>query len=126
MVHRIHMGVALDNTYSAGGTTGVNFNGVRFPGDPRNCSKCHLGNSYTIPLPDGLIPTIAARFFYSPLQPIAAACLGCHNGRDTAAHAFTMTTPIGESCQVCHQEGADFAVSKVHARGEAWPPEDAR
>jgi OmcA/MtrC family decaheme c-type cytochrome len=126
MAHRIHMGVALDSTYSAGGTTGTNFNGVRFPGDPRNCSKCHVGTTYTVPLPDGLIPTTALRFFYSPLQPTASACLGCHNGVDAAAHAFEMTAPFGESCPVCHQEGADFAVTKVHARDRVWPPEDAR
>jgi OmcA/MtrC family decaheme c-type cytochrome len=126
MIHRIHMGVVLESTYSAGGTTGLNFNGVRFPGDPRNCSKCHVGTTNTIPLPDGLIPTIAARFFYSPLQPTAAACLGCHNALHAAAHAFAQTTVFGESCEVCHAEGADFAVSKVHARREAWPPEDAQ
>ncbi len=126
MIHRIHMGVELDNTYSAGGTTGTNFNGVRFPADPRNCSKCHVGTTYMLPLPGGLIPTLAARFFYSPLQPAASACLGCHNGEDAAAHAFQMTSPFGESCEVCHKEGAGFAVGKVHARTSVWPPEDAR
>ncbi len=126
MIHRIHMGVVLENTYSAGGTTGTNFNGVRFPADPRNCSKCHVGTTYQVPLPDGLIPTKAPRFFYSPLQPTAAACLGCHNGEDSAAHAFQMTSPFAESCSICHQESGDFAVTKVHDRKTVWPPEDAR
>jgi len=126
MIHRIHMGVALENTYSAGGTTGTNFNGVRFPADPRNCSKCHLDNTYLVPVPDGLIPTIAARFFYSPMGPTASACLGCHNAEHAAAHTYQMTAPFAESCEVCHGESADFAVSKVHNRNTIWPPEDAR
>jgi OmcA/MtrC family decaheme c-type cytochrome len=126
MVHRIHMGVALDQPYAAGGTTGTDFTGTRFSGDPRNCAKCHVNNSYLLPLPDGLIPTKAPRFFYSPMQPTAAACLGCHNGEDAATHAYVMTTPLGESCAVCHQEGADFAVTKMHAQDTVWPPEDAR
>ena len=113
MIMGIHMGQNLDETYTINTT---NYNGLRFPGDQRDCAKCHVGTTYTVPLPDGLLPTINPSFFYSPLQPAASACLGCHNGEDAAAHAYQMTAPFGESCPVCHQEGADFAVSKVHAR----------
>jgi OmcA/MtrC family decaheme c-type cytochrome len=131
MLMRIHMGVAADEIYVAGGLAGENhtdFGGLRFPADPRNCAKCHVDNppTYTVPVPDGLIPTVAPAFFYSPVQPTASACLACHNGKDAAIHAFQMTAPFGESCPVCHEEGADFAVTKVHARDEIWPPEDAR
>ncbi len=128
MIHRIHMGVALDNTYNAGGQPGENhqnWNGVRYPADPRDCSKCHVGTTYTLPLPDGLVATDAPAFFYSPVQPAASACLGCHNGQDAAAHASLMTASLGESCDVCHGEDAAFAVTKVHARNTVWPPEDA-
>jgi len=113
MIMGIHMSQLLENTYTINTT---NYNGLRFPGDQRDCGKCHVGTTHTVPLPDGLIPTIDPTFFYSPLQPTASACLGCHNGTDAAAHAYQMTAPFGESCQVCHQEGADFAVSAVHAR----------
>ena len=128
MVHRIHMGVALDNDYSIFGFSGtpINFNGTRYSGDPRNCAKCHVNNSNLVPVPDGLAATEAPAFFYSPVQPTASACLGCHNGEDAAAHAYQMTAPFGESCPVCHQEGADFAVTKVHAIDEIWPNEDAK
>jgi hypothetical protein len=129
MIMRLHMGVALDNPYRAGGTTGTDFTGVRFPADPRNCSKCHVDSpppTYTVPVPNGLIPTTDKSFFYSPIGPTASACLGCHNGEDAAAHAYQMTSPFAESCSVCHQEGADFAVTKVHARDTIWPPADAR
>jgi OmcA/MtrC family decaheme c-type cytochrome len=123
MVHRIHMGVEMDETYTVSET---NFNGVRFSGDPRNCTKCHVETTYTVPVPDGLSATDAPAFFFTPVQPTASACLGCHNGADAAAHAYQMTAPFGESCPVCHEEGADFAVTKAHTRDKAWPPEDAR
>jgi OmcA/MtrC family decaheme c-type cytochrome len=132
MIMRIHMGVAADEVYVAGGTADeahTNFGGVRYPGDPRNCAKCHIDKpapTYTLPLADGLLPTVAPKFFFSPVQPMSASCLSCHNGEDAAAHADLMTAPIGESCTVCHQEGADFAVTKVHARRTVWGPEDAR
>jgi hypothetical protein len=129
MIMRLHMGVAADNTYKAGGTTGTDFGGLRFPADPRNCAKCHVDTpdpTWTVPVPDGLIANIDKSFFYSPIQPTASACLSCHNGQDAAAHAYLQTAPFGESCPVCHQEGADFAVNKIHVRDEIWPPEDAR
>jgi OmcA/MtrC family decaheme c-type cytochrome len=111
MVHGIHMGENLDNVYTINST---NYNGLRFPGDQRDCSKCHVETTYTLPLPNGLIPTIDASFFYSPLLPTAAACLGCHNSINDAAHAYLNTAFFGESCSVCHAEGARFAVTEVH------------
>jgi OmcA/MtrC family decaheme c-type cytochrome len=128
MVHRIHMGVELDSPYSVVGFNGspINYNGVRYPADPRDCSKCHVGNTYTLPLAGGLRATDAPAFFYTPIQPAASPCLGCHNGQDAAVHAYLNTTSFGESCAVCHQEGSEFAVSKVHSRDKAWGPEDAR
>jgi OmcA/MtrC family decaheme c-type cytochrome len=115
MVMGIHMSDQLDEPLLVNTR---NYKGLRFPGDPRDCAKCHVTDpapTFTVPVPDGLIPTVDPSFFYSPLQPTASACLGCHNGEDAAAHAYQMTAPFGESCPVCHQEGADFAVTKVHA-----------
>lgn len=117
MIHRIHSGADLSRDYTVYRTRGVfNFNEVVFPGDRRNCAKCHVNESYQLPVSDGLAKTLAPREFYSPLGPAASACLGCHDGEDAAAHTYLMTAPFGESCAVCHGEGADFAVSKVHAR----------
>jgi OmcA/MtrC family decaheme c-type cytochrome len=113
MIMGLHMGSSLTSPVTINTT---NLNGLQFPGDQRDCAKCHVGTTYTVPLPAGLIPTVDPTFWYSPLQPTASACLGCHNGPDDAAHAYQMTSPFSESCQVCHQEGADFAVSAVHAR----------
>ena len=116
MIHRIHSGEELSRDFTVYRSRGVfNFNGVRFPADRRDCAKCHVNKSNQLPLPEGLANTVAPREFYSPLGPTASACLGCHDGQDAAAHTYLMTAPFGESCAVCHEEGADFAVSKVHA-----------
>ncbi|OFV91924.1 MAG: hypothetical protein A3H28_08530 [Acidobacteria bacterium RIFCSPLOWO2_02_FULL_61_28] len=111
-IHRIHTGEELKNEW----TVGRNYNGLRFPGDRRNCASCHVNNSNQLPLPEGMANTDSPGLFYTPLGPAASACLGCHDSKDAAAHAFQMTAPFGESCAACHGEGRDFAVSKVHAR----------
>jgi OmcA/MtrC family decaheme c-type cytochrome len=91
---------------------------VRFPGDRRDCLTCHVAGTYLVPdeLPAGRLATNTPRDWYTPQQPIAAACLGCHDTRATAAHAFVSTAPFGEACAACHGNAADFSVDKVHAR----------
>ncbi|MBI2816998.1 MAG: OmcA/MtrC family decaheme c-type cytochrome [Acidobacteria bacterium] len=111
-IHRIHTGEELENEWEVG----RNYNGVRFPGDRRDCAKCHVNNSNQLPVPAGLAWADTPLLFYTPTGPTASACLGCHDGMAAAAHAYLMTAPFGESCAVCHGESADFAVSKVHAR----------
>jgi len=56
--------------------------------------------------------------FTPATAPIAAACLGCHDEKSTASHALANTTSLGESCATCHGANAEFAVDKVHARGQ--------
>jgi OmcA/MtrC family decaheme c-type cytochrome len=122
MIHRIHSGEELSRDFTIYRSRGVfNFNEVLYPGDRRNCAKCHVNESNELPLPANMANTAAPREFFSPLGPAASACLGCHDTEDAAAHAFqnSATFPSGrtaESCAVCHGEGADFAVSRVHAR----------
>lgn len=117
MVHRIHMGTRLPEEYTVytANKEKHRWKENRFPGEQRDCATCHLGDAYKLPLPEGLASTDAPRFFYTPLGPAASACLGCHNGKQTASHAYQMTSPFGESCDACHGEGLDYAVSKVHA-----------
>ena len=118
MIHRWHTGHALTRefrVYRGFGIFSPNEE-VFFPGDRRNCAKCHVGNSYQLPLPESMANTLAPREFYSPLGPAASACLGCHDSRETAAHATLQTSSFGEACAACHGEGKEFAVSKVHAR----------
>ena len=118
MIHRLHTGENLEQDFTIYGYGGRphNYNGLRFPGDLRKCDACHVAGTYTVPLPDGVLPTPTPRDWYPLMQPTAAACLACHSAQDAAAHAYTMTAPFGEACEVCHGNDADFSVDKVHAR----------
>ncbi|MBI4297377.1 MAG: hypothetical protein HY676_02465, partial [Chloroflexi bacterium] len=133
MIHRIHTGEDLTRDFtnyrSIGGGLFI-FNEVRFPGDRRNCEKCHIPGSNLLPLPATEANTVAPRELYSPLGPAAAACLGCHDSTKASAHAQTMTSSSGEACAVCHGTGRDFDVAKVHdvskSLGEEVPTAVAR
>jgi OmcA/MtrC family decaheme c-type cytochrome len=111
LIHRLHRGTELTQTY-------LDFNGLRFPGDLRKCQMCHTGDSQQVPdvEPAGRLATSTPRDWYSPQQPTAAACLGCHDTQSAAAHAFTNTAPFGEACAACHGADAEFSVDKVHAQ----------
>ncbi len=120
LIHHIHRGTDLTREFSVRGN---DFSEVRFPGDLRDCETCHVEDTYTIAADDGefpllpdLLPTQAPGDFFSPLPPITAACVACHDTEAAAAHAYTMTAPFGEGCGACHGRGAGFAVEKVHAR----------
>ena len=124
LVHRIHQGeesaaggqMTPYVVYGFGGSRN-DFSDVRFPGDLRDCAKCHVNNSQLLPLPAGRVAVVNPQAWYSPMGPTAAACTACHTQRSTGAHASINTSPaLGESCDVCHGTGADFAVDKVHAR----------
>jgi OmcA/MtrC family decaheme c-type cytochrome len=124
LIHRIHKGENLTQDFTVYGNGGSlhNYNDVRFPGDLRNCAKCHTGTAYTLPLPTGIASVNTQRDYFAPQGPATAACLGCHDSKDTAAHAFlnTVTFPgaslSAEACATCHSTGKDWAVEKVHAR----------
>jgi OmcA/MtrC family decaheme c-type cytochrome len=125
LIHRIHTGENLtqDFTIFGFGGTANNFNEVRFPGDTRNCAKCHVSTAaYVPPLQTGIASVNTPRDYFSPQGPATAACLGCHDNKDAAAHAYLnsatfpgSTTP-SEACATCHGSGKDWAVDRVHAR----------
>jgi OmcA/MtrC family decaheme c-type cytochrome len=124
MIHRIHTGENLNQDYTVYGHGGraVNFNGIAFPGDRRDCAKCHTTIT-TAEVPTGAtLNVVTQRDFFSPQGPATAACTGCHDSRDVAAHAlintayFPGSTAPAEACGTCHGTGADEAVDKVHAR----------
>ncbi len=133
MIHRIHTGEALvtnsdctgDHVNDAGcytiygfGGSVNNFNHVLYPGDRRDCLQCHATDTQQVDEnpPPGLLATPTLRDWYTPMEHYATACLGCHNTKAAAAHAYSMTAPFGEACAACHGAGTDFAVDKVHAR----------
>ncbi len=122
MIHRIHSGVNLTQDFTIYGHGGraVNFNGILYPSDRKDCVKCHTGTTtYDLPLPTGTIPTNTPRDYIPRQGPGTTACLGCHDNVESAAHASlnTVTTPFfGEACASCHGNGKDWDVVKEHAR----------
>jgi OmcA/MtrC family decaheme c-type cytochrome len=119
MIHKIHTGSNLTTDFTIVGHGGSinNFNGVGYPGDRRDCVKCHLPGTNELPLPDGLLTQTTPRDYLTTQGPATAACLSCHTTKAAAAHAWTMTSPtLGEACDACHGPTADASVDKVHAR----------
>ena len=91
MIHRIHTGEELTQDYTVYGFSGTatKFNEVTYPGNRKDCLACHSSAStYGLPLDTGGIPTITNRDYFSPQGPATAACLGCHDNVDAAAHAY--------------------------------------
>jgi len=130
MAHRIHDGV---NVVAYGGKPfvivghggrKVDFSHVLYPAMdmtgsatyPGNCSLCHVNDSQqTLPL--GLNPVVDPQGWYTPAQTTASACSGCHASKSAAAHFKENTdATLGESCDVCHGSGAQFAVDAMHAQ----------
>jgi OmcA/MtrC family decaheme c-type cytochrome len=124
LIHRIHTGRDLGESWIIyGGTPAkpgpIEFGDIRFPGDRRNCRKCHVPGANELPLPAGLLPTLLPQADGSikSVQPVASACVACHTEDATEAHVDTMTTASGqEACVTCHGIGGTFAVEKVHRR----------
>jgi OmcA/MtrC family decaheme c-type cytochrome len=132
LIHHIHRGENLENPYTIYGfasppTVGTphDFTEVRFPGLLQKCDICHVDqDTANVPLPDDALPTTfsyttspATSPTTSTTLPTRQACVACHDGADANLHTV-LQSDLGagtESCAVCHEEAADFAVSKVHA-----------
>jgi OmcA/MtrC family decaheme c-type cytochrome len=112
-IHSIHRGSNLANPYTLGTT---NYQSVLFPGDLRDCSTCHVNNSYQVDSVGAVAPVQSPGGFTPTTQPISAACQGCHDDKATASHALSNTSTLGEACVTCHGVNAQFSVDTVHAR----------
>jgi len=129
-IHKLHTGASLENPpyliYGFGGAVS-DFSDILYPGDRRDCAKCHVTSpaaTYLLRLPDGVLATrqtmisSGVETTVGSTPPIQDACLACHDAADAAGHAQLNTTADGvETCGVCHGEGAAFAVSALHAIG---------
>ena len=119
MIHKIHTGENLNSEYTIYGFGGSknDFTTVRYPGDRRDCEKCHVAGSEQLPLPDNLLPVVNPRGYINPTPPTTAACISCHTDKATASHALGNTTSLGEACAVCHgPRRRFFDRQRVHAR----------
>jgi OmcA/MtrC family decaheme c-type cytochrome len=140
LVHRLHDGVnAAINPggppkypYIVVGYMGSSndFSGTLFPvmsptGDAtymQNCQVCHTqvnGTNTEEILPVGLNPVQDPQGWIQgatggPVQPVSSACSGCHVSEGESAHFLANTDVLGESCNVCHGVGAQYAVDAVH------------
>lgn len=117
MIHRIHSGPRQTRDYIIYGFGGsVNqFNDTTYPNLLTNCSACHVNGSETLLL-DNLAMINDTRGLTTPVGTNTGACLGCHTSVPAASHALINTSPLGESCAVCHGASAEFAVTKMHAQ----------
>jgi OmcA/MtrC family decaheme c-type cytochrome len=129
LIHRIHRGDDLENPYTVYGFNSSvhDFTGVSFPGDVRNCARCHAEDTQLLPLPAGLgatvinIAGVPVPGDDAALPPTSAACTGCHDDDATLTHVrlntiFVDPSNFEEACGVCHGEGSTEAVSAVHAQ----------
>ena len=136
LIHKIHRNGDLTEPYLifAPDGTATDVREFLYPGDLRTCQKCHVtdadGDRTELLIPNkgvlgpGIRPTLQHRFdarktvletFATP--PITAVCTSCHDTPETAAHAQLNTTPAGvETCAVCHGDGKNAAVDRVHAK----------
>src|ERR1019366_4291556 len=101
-IHSIHRGENLVNPYTLGTT---NYQDVRFPGDLRDCTACHLTGTYLVENVGAKALVASPGGFTKTTPPISAACQGCHDDVATASHALANTTILGESCAACHSAG---------------------
>lgn len=146
LIHGIHRGAAHAQPYVVYGfpsPTAVNpggtprdFGTLRFPGDLRACTTCHLAGTFDLPLASTALPSREDELscLENPSEdedayceqsvvsdtrhvpPETAACTSCHDGASTANHAAVMTTAFGgESCATCHRSGSAFGIDTAHA-----------
>lgn len=119
MIHRIHAGSAQTRDYTVYGfgNTPHNYNHVSLPtpSELSNCSVCHEGTSYMVPVA-AKSEIVDPRGFLNPVKPATAACVGCHVSLDASSHALANTSALGESCGACHGAGRSADVGRVHAR----------
>jgi len=118
-IHRIHQGPnnTRDISIYNGDGVATSFNGVRYPRSTSDCGACHVNGSEMPPLAENLSPVTDPRGYFNPSPPVTGACISCHANNPAAAHADLNTSPsYGESCAVCHAQGAPVAVDKAHAQ----------
>ena len=145
MIHKIHAGENLTQPYFLGGFpaqsaadpdgTPIDFGETRYPRALNDCAACHDGDSFALPVADGVLPSrhevrtcldapgddadalcenwpVAEAVM---VPPQTAVCTSCHDAPSALIHAEVMTTEDGqESCATCHDPGSTQDVAAVH------------
>ncbi len=145
MIHGIHAGKFRKTPLKIVGFQGTlyDFSTVRFPGELRDCTKCHVNGSYALPLSaKALGTTINTRSAQATatslrtidvdpandlrITPTAATCSGCHDNSEVRSHmtrkggaSFSTTQQsivpgVTERCASCHGPGKEEDVRKAH------------
>jgi OmcA/MtrC family decaheme c-type cytochrome len=138
MIHGIHAAAKRENPLEIVGFRGFSTHrytedAVHYPGDLSNCSSCHTGDSYTLPLASGVLGTTvdtgedrADPADDTVVTPAAAVCSSCHDDQVARSHMssnggnFATTQAaldsgeVVEECAVCHGEGRTSDVQAVH------------
>ncbi len=124
MIHRIHTGDQLVTDFAIYGHSGTasDFTDVTYPGDRRDCLRCHVSvAAFSPPIQAGALNSLTPRDLFSPQGPATAACLGCHDAQDFQAHAYINTAnlpsgTVAEACGACHGANSDLSPATVHAQ----------
>lgn len=118
MLHAIHHGreLAAGADYAVVGFGGASstYEHVGFPrvpGGTKDCASCHGSSNTAWKAPAARThpdATVEARVW-------RAACASCHDSSAARAHVDANTSPSGaESCAICHGEGEEQNVERVH------------
>jgi OmcA/MtrC family decaheme c-type cytochrome len=124
MIHNIHLGEEQSEPliiYGRGGSLN-DFSKVLYPADLQDCAKCHVEDSYELPLASGVLPTTVkeAGVVVSMTPATKSVCTACHDSIAAGAHADLMTTSTGlETCAICHGTGKESDVATEH-KASVW------
>ncbi len=122
MTHAVHASAMRETPYK----DKYDETALQFPGDLANCATCHVGDSYTVPLPLERVPMLSNSSVPGVYTtPLTAICSSCHDGAVAKAHMESaggglIDVPLDtanaatETCAICHGEGAAAAVDVVH------------
>ena len=94
MLHKVHTGENLEHKpyiiYGFGGSAN-DFAEVLYPGDRRDCAKCHDPDTYLLPLPAGVHGTLLTQVSRAR-PPSKSSPAACPRRRTPASPATTATT----------------------------------
>lgn len=126
MLHKIHMGKELNkaSTYTISGYgflpfpnnfTPHTYEKIGFPimpGGSQRCISCHGSGNDAWKAPADRDHPVGQPL---PTRTWRAVCTSCHDSNSTGAHMDVNTSSSGyESCQICHGEGKEQNVERMH------------